>query len=274
MPLPDDFPIEVQQDQPIASALPPEFQPPILHSWPVWSGWDVLNIAFLMFFSPFLLFFAVGAIAQRFFYHGYSWTQLAETPLLALITEILVYIPVLLFMVMLVEGKYHVRFSEAIEWRWPAHGYFGLLALGVITLLGLQGLAHFLPIPKNVPFDQFFKRPLEAYLTSAFAVTLGPLMEELFFRGFLYPVIARRIGIAWGVIITALGFGLLHAMQLGFAWGPVLIIFLVGLVLTIVRVFTKSVASSFIVHVAYNGTLTILTVIATDGFRHMERLTQ
>jgi membrane protease YdiL (CAAX protease family) len=273
MPFPDDFSIEVQQDQTTAPVLPPEFQPPVPRPWPVWSGWDVLNIAFLMFFSPFLLFFAVGAIAQRFFYHGYSWTQLAETPLLALVTEMLVYIPVLLFMVMLVEGKYHVRFAEAIEWRWPAH-YFGLLALGVLTLFGLQGLAHFLPIPKNVPFDQFFKRPLEAYLTSAFAITLGPLMEELFFRGFLYPVIARRIGIVWGILITALGFGLLHAMQLGFAWGPVLIIFLVGLVLTIVRVVTKSVASSFIVHVAYNGTLTILTAIATGGFRHMERLTQ
>jgi membrane protease YdiL (CAAX protease family) len=99
-------------------------------------------------------------------------------------------------------------------------------------------------------------------------------MEELFFRGFLYPVIARRTGITFAVLITALLFGLLHATQLGFAWGPILIIFLVGVVLTVVRAASRSVASSFLVHVAYNGTLTVFTLIATGGFRHLERLNQ
>jgi membrane protease YdiL (CAAX protease family) len=174
---------------------------------------------------------------------------------------------------MLIEGKYHTQFGEAIEWRWPRSS-FGLIALGVLLLFSLQGIAHFLPIPKEVPFDQFFKHPLDAWLTSIFAVSFGPLMEELFFRGFLYPVIARRTGITFAVLITALLFGLLHATQLGFAWGPILIIFLVGVVLTVVRAASRSVASSFLVHVAYNGTLTVFTLIATGGFRHLERLNQ
>ena len=46
-------------------------------------------------------------------------------------------------------------------------------ALGGLLLFGLQGIAHFLPIPKEVPFDQFFKRPIDAWLTSIFAVSLG-----------------------------------------------------------------------------------------------------
>ena len=37
-----------------------------------------------------------------------------------------------------------------------------------------------------------------------------------------------------------------------------LIIFLVGIVLTAVRAVTKSVASSFLAHVGYNGTLMVL----------------
>jgi membrane protease YdiL (CAAX protease family) len=240
---------------------------------PVWNGWDVLHIALLMFLSPFVIFFGVGAVAKRYFYPGVGWAQLAQKPVLALIAELVAYVIVLGFMVMLIEGKYHVRFSDAIEWRWP-RGPLALLGLGAFMLFALQGVAHFLPIPKTVPFDEFFKQPLEAYLTSAFAVSLGPLMEELFFRGFLYPVAVRRMGTVAAVFLTALAFGLLHAMQLGFAWGPILIIFLVGVVLTIVRAVSRSVASSFLVHVAYNGTLTVLTLVATGGFRHLERLNQ
>jgi len=261
--------------EPVEPTLPeisaPEIAAP---KFPLWSGWDVVHIALLMFLSPFLLFFIVGAVARRFFYHGVGWAQLAQEPVIALLAELLAYLVVLALMVMLIEGKYHVQFGDAIQWRWPAHRTFAMVGLGVALLFGLQGIAHFLPIPKDVPFDQFFKRPLDAYLTSIFAVSLGPLMEELFFRGFLYPVLARRMGIPISILLTSLLFGLLHAMQLGFAWGPILIIFLVGVVLTIVRAVSNSVASSFLVHVAYNGTLTVLTLVATSGFRHMERLNQ
>lgn len=131
--------------------------------------------------------------------------------------------------------------------------------------------ARFLPMPKTTPFEQFFNRPFDAYLVAAFAVSLGPLMEELFFRGFLYPVLARRMGAALGIMITGFFFGLIHLPQYGYSWAAVLIVCLVGVVLTTVRAVTKSVASSFLAHVGYNGTLLLLTAWATDGFRHMEK---
>ncbi|MFZ0284278.1 MAG: hypothetical protein WAL32_03545, partial [Terriglobales bacterium] len=60
----------------------------------------------------------------------------------------------------------------------------------------------------------------------------------------------------------------------GHAWGPVLVIFLVGLTLTITRAVTKSVASGFLIHVAYNTTLSVALYVGTDGFRHLEKLNQ
>ena len=229
-----------------------------------------------MFVTPFLLLMVVTTAAQRLVYHGLPWIELAQKPMLALISEFLAYIAVLFCMVVLIEGKYHVSFLQAIGWKWPRRylEVASLVGLGVLLLFALSGISHFLPIPKQVPFDQFFKHPMEAYLTSLFAISLGPLMEELFFRGFLYPVLARRLGVGMGVFLTALGFGLLHAMQLGFAWGPILIIFLVGVVLTIVRAASHSVAASFLVHVAYNFTLTAIAFVGTGGFRHLERLNQ
>ena len=137
-------------------------------------------------------------------------------------------------------------------------------------MLAFDAMARFLPMPKSTPFDQFFAHPSDAYLTAIFAVTLGPLMEELFFRGFLYPVVARRLGAFWGILLTALPFGLMHYLQYR-SWSAVLIIVLVGVVLTTVRAVTKSVASSFLAHVGYNGTLMVIAAVATDGFRHMDK---
>jgi membrane protease YdiL (CAAX protease family) len=160
-----------------------------------------------------------------------------------------------------------------VRWRWPRNWSAYLLA-GLVLSLGLQLLAHLLPIPKQLPMDRFFQTGAEAWALSIFGITLAPLFEELFFRGFLYPVLARRFGVFVSVLLTALGFSLIHAPQLGRAWGPVLVIFLVGLALTIARAVTKSVAPGFLMHVAYNGTISVELFIETDGFRHLEKLNQ
>jgi len=260
----------------VSEPLPtPEFAPPVrapkAEENPVWSGWDVLQIAALtallaFFLIPLLIVFG----AHHFVYPHESWLEVAQKPALALLSQFLAYIAVALYMVVLIQGKYHTDFWRAIRWNWP--GIVGVSMLGIgVLMLGFDLLGRFLPMPKDTPFDQFFDRPLDAYLVAVFAVTLGPLMEELFFRGFLYPVVARRLGTAWGIFLTALAFGLIHFFQYGRSWAAVLIIFLVGMVLTTVRAMTKSVASSFLAHVGYNGTLMVLAALQTDGFRHMDK---
>ena len=189
--------------------------------------------------------------------------------MLALLSEFLAYIAVALYMFLLVEGQISHTILASHSLELAGCGRTESIRRGRF-MLGFDALGRFLPMPKTTPFDQFFDRPLDAYLTVAFAITLGPLMEELFFRGFLYPVIARRMGAVWGIILTALPFGLMHYAQYR-SWSAVLIIILVGVVLTTVRAVTKSVASSFLAHVGYNGTLMVLAAWATDGFRHMEK---
>ncbi len=228
------------------------------------SGYTILTLGVI-----FLAQVLIVVVAHRLVYPHESWIEVAQKPALALLSEFLAYIPVLLYMYLLIEGKYRTRFWSAIRWKWPGKAALSLLGIGVL-MIAFDALGRFLPMPKTTPFDQFFERPMDAYLTAAFAVTLGPLMEELFFRGFLYPVIARRLGAFWGIILTALPFGVMHYSQYR-SWGAVLIIVLVGIVLTTIRAVTKSVASSFLAHVGYNAALMTLAAIATDGFRHMEK---
>ena len=240
--------------------------PPPLRD-PVWNGWDVSLIAVLTIVSIVLLG-AMLIFAAHLLFPRASLTTIA--PELAVAAQFVAYIVIAAFMVMLIEGRYHVRFWQAIHWNWPRSGW-KWIGVGVLLLLSINVVARFLPMPKSTPFDQFFVRSRDAYLISIFAVTLGPLMEELFFRGLLYPVLVRRLGVFWGIVLTALPFGLMHMFQYGYAWGVVLLIFLMGLVVTVIRAKTGSVATSFLVHVGYNGTEMFLLAVATQGFQHMEK---
>ena len=245
---------------------------------PVWTGWDVLVIAVLAFVAIVVLQLLFVAGAKFVIYPQLPWRealpQLAQKAMLAIMAQFVAYILLALYMVALVEGKYRVRFWQAIRWNWPRSPgmLYGMPILGGLVLLGLTLLGNLLPMPKSTPFEDFFKRPSDAYLMALFAITLGPLMEELFFRGFLYPVLERRLGVAWGIFFTALPFGLLHMFQYGYAWGVVLLIFLMGVVCTAVRAVTGSVAAGFLVHAGYNATEMLLFAIATGGFRHMEKV--
>jgi membrane protease YdiL (CAAX protease family) len=268
---PDGFPLTPYATDPSGIPSPTStITPPPPPENPVFSGWDVLLIFLIIVLTIVVAETITLVVAKVFVYPGLSLQELTQKPALGLLGEVASYVVVAIYMVMLVEGKYHVRFLSAIGWNWRRGATLKLLGLGVLTVaLDILG-SRVLPMPKTTPFDQFFQRPQDAYLLAAFALTAGPLMEELFFRGFLYPVLARRMGVASAVVLTALPFGLIHYLQYK-SWAAVLVIALVGVVLTLVRVVTKSVAASFLVHVGYNTTLMALTAIATDGFRHMEK---
>jgi len=231
----------------------------------------VLAIAFLTLLSIVVFLAVTTFVAQHLLFPHLLIGEVAKYPLVTVTAQLLAYLVVLAFMVVLVRHRPGQQFWRAIQWNWPRNSYSYLLG-GVVLALGLQGFAHLLPMPKELPIDRFFETANEAWALSFFGVTLAPLLEELFFRGFLYPVLVRRLGVVLAIVLTAAGFGLIHAPQLGRAWAPVLVVFLVGLVLTITRALTKSVAAGLLIHIAYNGTISALIFVASDGFRHLEKL--
>ena len=261
-------PFALGPDAVVISAPAATAPPPVEN--PVWSGWDVLLIAGVTVVAMLVLQLLVILGAVWFVYPHLNLAAVAQKPILLLVSQFLIYVAVAACMVMMVEGKYHVPFWQAIRWNWP-RSEWKLLALGAAMFFTLGLLQTVLPMPKDTPFEHLFDRPRDAYLLAIIAVSLGPLMEELFFRGFLYPVLARRMGVAWGIALTALPFGLIHLPQYGWAWGAALVIFLVGVVCGMVRAATRSVGASFLVHVGFNGMQMVIAVVATQGFRHMPK---
>lgn len=243
---------------------------------PVWSGWDVLLIALLTLTAIFVFLWLGIFAARHFFFPTLPLAEVAKMPELGILTQLgascLAYLVVFAYMHLVVTRQPGAPdFLTAIRWNWPRNwGRFALL--GAVLAIGLQAVAHLLPIPKNLPMDKLFQTAREAWLFSIFGTTFAPLFEELFFRAFLYPVLSRRLGMGMAVALTSIGFAAIHGAQLSFAWGPILVIFTVGLVLTTIRAVTKSVAAGLIVHSAYNGTIALAMFAATSGFRHLERL--
>jgi membrane protease YdiL (CAAX protease family) len=82
---------------------------------------------------------------------------------------------------------------------------------------------------------------------------LAPFFEELLFRGFLLPVLARRQPMALALIVSALLFGAIHLQPAGL---PVLAT--LGLVLGLAMRHTGSLRTPMLVHASWNGCLFLL----------------
>lgn len=261
-------------DNPLPEAQPPlEMLPAPPSRDPVWNGWDVVMILVVAILGLFI-FGTLISVALMATHHRVPAASPAVLRVM-LLAQFLSYIVVLLFMRELVVRHYHRQFAEAVRWHWPRENrWLAYLVGGMALAVVVQLVSMLLPIPKTLPIDKYFQSRSAAYIMSLFGISMAPLVEELFFRGFLYPVLARRLGIAVGVVLTALGFALVHASQLASAWAPLLVLFMVGLVFTAVRVVTRNVAPGFLMHVGYNFMLFAMLYVATDHFRHMERMLQ
>jgi membrane protease YdiL (CAAX protease family) len=96
-----------------------------------------------------------------------------------------------------------------------------------------------------------------------FASTLGPVCEELAFRGFMLPLLARSFGVPAGVLLTAIPFGLLHGAQYSWLWQQVVLVTLAGVVFGTVRAVTRSTAASAMMHATYNLTFFVGYLVQT-----------
>ncbi len=276
--LPDVLPIvsddpSIPPDPVALTPLPPTVILPARPSFPAWSAWDVLAV--LIFTAVAVFGFSVAAlfIARAVpAYRQMAVSELATNARVVIGAQAAAYPLVLLFIFVLVRSRTRERFGKAIHWNWPGVSAPGFFVMGMVVAVVVDGLSRFLPIPKSVPMDKYFTDAASAYLMAVFGITLAPLLEELFFRGLLYPVLRRAFNLTIAITLTAVAFAAIHGTQLGYAWAPILSIFVVGVVFTGARDRTNSVASSFLMHCGYNFALFGMLWLASDHFRHLEKV--
>jgi len=143
--------------------------------------------------------------------------------------------------------------------------------------------------PEDAPIEELYKHRTTMLLFMVMAVVFAPLLEETLFRGYLYPLLARltssvasyfgvesaaavRRGVATSIILTGVSFGLVHGYQLGWSISLVLTLIGVGIVFTYVRARSGTVYASYLLHLGYNSTIALATLIGfvvTKGFTQM-----
>jgi membrane protease YdiL (CAAX protease family) len=240
---------------------------------------NLLDVGLIVLVTAAAFFFCtIVAVVVMLATHSFHQSDLrnpAVAVLLAVPIQVATYIVSIGFMVLYIWLKYRKNFLEAVRWNMPM-AKFAWLALaggaGLAIAIDLVSIPLHRWIPKSLPIEQFFGTPASAYTLAAFGILVAPLVEELFFRGFLYPALARPLGVVPAIALTAAGFALVHAEQLAHAWVPLALLFGVGTLLTTVRAKTNSVAICVLIHMGYNFTLFTLLFIGTDGFRHMEKM--
>lgn len=190
-------------------------------------------------------------------------------------------------------------FLDGLQWNFAAarrNGFF-LIALGLFLGFTMAFVTRFISSPKSMPVDQFFSSAAAAWTITLFGTILAPAFEEICFRGFLVPAFAiaydwislprtpesrlrwqttsdlTPASYVFAAILSSLLFALIHAQQVAHMVAALLALFTISLVLTYVRVKTQSVACSTLVHSAYNSFIFLVTIFATGGYRHLDRMT-
>ena len=189
-------------------------------------------------------------------------------------------------------------FLDGLQWHWSAaRGQTArLITLGFALCVMMATVNKFVSSPKDLPIDEFFATPATAWLITFFGTFAAPAFEEICFRGFLFPAVAIAYdwialprtpeartrwqstttlttpSLIFSALLTSFFFAMLHAQQDAHIWAALVGLFCISLVLTLVRVRTQSVAASTLVHASYNGFIFLMTILATGGYRHLDRM--
>lgn len=247
---PEVFP-EISATGP-AEALEPELTPPPPPPPPPAKDpfWDYTDV--LIFIGLFFGCMVAAGVAAAF-----AGLTNHLTPAVALGANCIMYAAIYLSFLGIFAGRYHQPVFRALRWRLVPGKVAGWSLAGAILLtIFVQMIGNLLRTPKiETPMDEFLNSKAGLIGFGLMAVTLAPIFEELVFRGFLQPLFSRTFGVVAGIVITAVLFGALHAMEYHFVWQYIAVVSIVGLALGWIRWRTNSLIPSTIMHASYNGML-------------------
>ncbi|HLG94769.1 MAG TPA: type II CAAX endopeptidase family protein [Bryobacteraceae bacterium] len=213
---------------------------------PFWNYQDVL--LFLAFALPSLI---VAVLVVQLI----PPTRLFGRAFQALLAQLIWYALVFGALYVMLRARYGQPFWPSLGWRFPFRGMPGIVFGGPVLAIAIGYAGYLLHTPNvQTPFQQMLSNRPTVVLFALFAVVVGPLCEELAFRGFLMPLLVRSFGALIGIVATGALFGLLHAPEYSWSWRHVLLITAAGSAFGWVRYKTASTAASTFMHSAYNLT--------------------
>jgi len=153
-----------------------------------------------------------------------------------------------------------IGFSFARLWPHCGHGVISYVTW-MPWLVGLLWLSATIARavgyqPPPHPLSLFFleeHRPGWLWYGALVTCLGAPLMEELFFRGMLFPALRAKCSFGWAAVLSGVLFGALHGN-----WVALLPITVLGVLLAYLYERTGTLLASLLVHALHNGIMVLL----------------
>ena len=213
-----------------------------------WGYQDLLLFTFLSMLSILGCQVLVGVLARAL--HLDSKNGAVILP-----SQLLLYACLMLVLFVLIKLQYGRGFWNSLAWKPGPVGLGAAFLLGLAFAFTIAVAALLLHLPDtDTPIKKLLSHRGTALQFAIVGITIGPLCEELVFRGFIQPVLVRSLGRALGILITACIFGALHLAQNSFLWQSGVLITAAGIAFGCMREFTGSTKASTWMHAGYNST--------------------
>jgi membrane protease YdiL (CAAX protease family) len=150
--------------------------------------------------------------------------------------------------------RYQRPLWKSLGWRpIPFIAAAGAILAGPLLAISIGLMGSALRSPEiSLPFEQMLGSTGTVVLLGTLVVILGPVAEELAFRGFLMPLLVRSLGAATGIILTGIIFGSVHGYEYQWSWQYMLLISLAGCVFGWARYKTRSTVAGALMHSTFN----------------------
>lgn len=192
--------------------------------------------------------------------------QLLTTDKVAVLIQVIAVIPAHLLTLGLawaVVTNFGKRpFWSTLGWRYTHWTDFIVWVFLAVALLLFGGLLTRYYGGEPTDIDQIINNSAASRFVLAFLATAtAPIVEEVIYRGILYPALQRAIGVAWAVIAVTLLFASVHVVQYYNNISVIAAIGVLSLSLTLVRAYTKSLLPCFVIHLVFNGLQSLYIVL-------------
>ena len=241
--------------------------------------WKLRDLFLFLAFVPigFLISNILAGLGYALILPAFHWhlsrEKLATDPFFLLALQTVFYGLMFAYIYALVTIGHQRPFWDMLRWRRITAGkMLACLAGGALLTLAIALLPPILPDTNQFPLENMFNSRAAAYGIGVFAIAIAPFMEELVFRGVLFGIFESQVGLRFAIVVTALLFGGLHVPEYWGAWNHMLLIFFVGLVFSLARGRSGSLAPSVFLHVGYNGSMMIALFLSTQHFRNLNAL--
>jgi hypothetical protein len=145
--------------------------------------------------------------------------------------------------------------AEYLALCWPARRQVVISVIAFAVFMAAQVLvAHWWESSSDMKFMQDMDSSARAAhaipLLIAAVVVAAPVGEELVFRGFLYRTLELRFGGIAAIVVTALGWAVLHIQ---YSLVGITVIFAGGLLFGAIRRYSGSLYLTMLMHTMWNG---------------------